>query len=327
MVDDSLAADLLAESCRFGLDALIEVHDAAEMARAGALGGDLIGINNRDLRTFVTNLAVTEHLAAQAPENALLVGESGIFTPADVKRVAAAGAPRHAGRRKPDAPSRRNRRHQGAPGLNTAVHLTWRLCTCQTTFDLIGFSHWREPMPADLTAKIFTDEDAARAHFESIRWANGRTCPHCGTVGNSTLLQGKSTRPGLYKCKDCRKQFTAVMGTVYEKSHIPLHKWLLATHLLCSSKKRHERAPTLSDARFRLLPHGVVYGSSHPRSDERRRRQHRLWVLTAARLKSTKPSSETFVSKRQGASGGAGHKMKVVSLVERNTGRVPARLS
>lgn len=88
-----------------------------------------------------------------------------------------------------------------------------------------------------LTDKIFHNEDAARAHFEGIRWPEGRTCPHCGTVGNSTLLKGKTTRPGLYKCKDCRKPFTATMGTIYERSHIPLHKWLLATHLMCSSKK------------------------------------------------------------------------------------------
>jgi transposase-like protein len=92
-------------------------------------------------------------------------------------------------------------------------------------------------MTADLTNPIFTDETKAREHFESLRWSNGRSCPHCGTVGNSTLLQGRSTRPGLYKCKDCRKPFTAVMGTVYEKSHIPLHKWLLATHLMVASKK------------------------------------------------------------------------------------------
>lgn len=88
-----------------------------------------------------------------------------------------------------------------------------------------------------LTDKIFHDEDAARAHFEAIRWPDGRTCPHCGTVNNSTLLKGKSTRPGLYKCKGCRKPFTATMGTIYERSHIPLHKWLLATHLMVSSKK------------------------------------------------------------------------------------------
>lgn len=92
-------------------------------------------------------------------------------------------------------------------------------------------------MTADLTNPIFHDEETAREHFESLRWPDGRVCPHCGTVGNSTLLQGKSTRPGLYKCKDCRKPFTAVMGTVYERSHIPLHKWLLATHLMASSKK------------------------------------------------------------------------------------------
>jgi transposase-like protein len=88
-----------------------------------------------------------------------------------------------------------------------------------------------------LSDKIFHDEDAARVHFERIRWPEGRVCPHCGTMDNSTLLKGKSTRPGLYKCKDCRKPFTATMGTLYERSHIPLHKWLLATHLMVSSKK------------------------------------------------------------------------------------------
>ncbi len=90
---------------------------------------------------------------------------------------------------------------------------------------------------ANLTDPIFNNEDAARAHFEAIRWSDGRVCPHCGTVGNSTLLQGKTTRAGLYKCKDCRKPFTATMGTIYERSHIPLHKWLLATQLMCASKK------------------------------------------------------------------------------------------
>lgn len=89
----------------------------------------------------------------------------------------------------------------------------------------------------DLTAPIFTDEAKALAHFEAQRWPNGRACFHCGTVGNSTLMKGRTTRPGLYKCKDCRKPFTAVMGTVFEKSHIPMHKWLLATHLLVASKK------------------------------------------------------------------------------------------
>ena len=92
---------------------------------------------------------------------------------------------------------------------------------------------------ADLTNPIFHNEDAARAHFEALRWPQGPVCPHCGTVGNATEMKGRTTRPGLYKCKEreCRKPFSATMGTLYERSHIPLHKWLLATHLMCASKK------------------------------------------------------------------------------------------
>jgi len=93
-------------------------------------------------------------------------------------------------------------------------------------------------MPAiSLTDPIFTNEDAARAHFEKLRWPDGPVCPHCGVIDNATELKGKSHRPGLYKCHDCQKPFTATIGTLYERSHIPLHKWLLATHLLCASKK------------------------------------------------------------------------------------------
>lgn len=94
-------------------------------------------------------------------------------------------------------------------------------------------------MTTDLTAKIFHDEDAAREHFQALRWPHGPVCPHCGTVDNATEMNGRTTRPGLFKCKskECRKPFTATMGTLYEKSHIPLHKWLLATHLMCASKK------------------------------------------------------------------------------------------
>ncbi|MFI4977001.1 MAG: indole-3-glycerol-phosphate synthase, partial [Caulobacterales bacterium] len=92
MVDDALAADLIAEAARFGLDVLVEAHDEAEMARAAALGANLIGVNNRDLRTFVTDLATTARLAPLAPAGALLVTESGIATPADAARLEAAGA-------------------------------------------------------------------------------------------------------------------------------------------------------------------------------------------------------------------------------------------
>ncbi|MCA3714510.1 indole-3-glycerol phosphate synthase TrpC [Phenylobacterium sp.] len=92
MVDDILAAELLSEAARLGMDALVEVHDEVEMDRAGQLGARLVGVNNRDLRTFVTDLAVTERLAAQRPENAELVTESGIFTRADAERLSHSGA-------------------------------------------------------------------------------------------------------------------------------------------------------------------------------------------------------------------------------------------
>jgi len=92
-------------------------------------------------------------------------------------------------------------------------------------------------MTTDLTNPIFTDEEAARKHFEAIRWPDGPICPFCGLVDDAVELKGQSTRPGLYKCHGCQKPFTATIGTVYERSHIPLHKWLLATHLMAASKK------------------------------------------------------------------------------------------
>lgn len=92
MVDDSVAAELMAEAARFGMDALVEVHDEAEMARAGKLGATLVGVNNRDLRTFNVDLAITERLASEAPDNALLVTESGLFTAADAARLERSGA-------------------------------------------------------------------------------------------------------------------------------------------------------------------------------------------------------------------------------------------
>ncbi|WP_426035792.1 indole-3-glycerol phosphate synthase TrpC [Brevundimonas sp. DC300-4] len=92
MIDDVLAGELLSEAKRFGMDALIETHDEAEMERAAALRGDLVGINNRSLRTFDVDLRATARLAPLSPAGSLLVAESGIFSPADVLEVSSAGA-------------------------------------------------------------------------------------------------------------------------------------------------------------------------------------------------------------------------------------------
>jgi transposase-like protein len=88
----------------------------------------------------------------------------------------------------------------------------------------------------DITAPRFTDENAAREHLESLHWPDGPFCPHCGSF-NATRLQGGHHRAGLVQCNDCRQQYTVTVGTVFERSKVPLNKWVLANHLLCSSKK------------------------------------------------------------------------------------------
>src|SRR6185312_2082771 len=89
----------------------------------------------------------------------------------------------------------------------------------------------------DLTNPAFTNEDKAREFLEASRWPEGPVCPHCGQMETVKALGGKSMGAGWYHCNDCREKFTVRVGTLYERSHIPLHKWLLATHLLTSSKK------------------------------------------------------------------------------------------
>jgi transposase-like protein len=90
----------------------------------------------------------------------------------------------------------------------------------------------------DLRDPIFHDDAAAREYLETVLWPQGPVCPRCGVMGDRiTKLQGKSTRPGVYNCKDCRKPFSVTVGTVMERSHIPLSKWVLATRLMAASKK------------------------------------------------------------------------------------------
>ena len=87
----------------------------------------------------------------------------------------------------------------------------------------------------NITAPIFHNEEAAREHIEASRWNGEPTCPHCGST--KVRRMGGKTQAGMFLCNDCRDKFTVRTGSVMERSHVPLHKWLLATHLLASSKK------------------------------------------------------------------------------------------
>ena len=92
-------------------------------------------------------------------------------------------------------------------------------------------------MQSAFKAPYLSNEEAAIAYIEAWLWPAGPVCPHCGVVDEATKLQGKTTRPGLWKCRACRKPFTVRRGTVFESSHVPLHIWLQAIYLICSSKK------------------------------------------------------------------------------------------
>lgn len=175
----------------------------------------------------------------------------------------------------------------------------------------------------DLTNPIFTDADAARAHFEAIRWPNGACCPHCGQFDTVKPLGGKSMGAGWYHCKDCRKKFTAAVGTIYERSHIPMTKWLLATHLMCASKKG---ISTHQLHRMLGLPYKTAWFMAH-RIREGMRELHPTGPLGGEGK--TVEVDETYVggkeknkhrNKRHSMGGGAGKEI-VFSLVERE-GRV-----
>jgi transposase-like protein len=173
----------------------------------------------------------------------------------------------------------------------------------------------------DLTNPIFSDLDKARAHFEAIRWPDGAYCPFCGQFDSVKVLGGKSMGPGWYHCKDCRKKFTAAVGTIYERSHIPMAKWLLATHLMCASKKgisAHQLHRMLG------LPYKTAWFMAH-RIREGMRELHPSGPLGGEGK--TVEADETFIggkeknrhrSKRASSRlGGSWGKETVLSLVER----------
>jgi hypothetical protein len=94
-------------------------------------------------------------------------------------------------------------------------------------------------MQSALNVPHLWNEEAGIAYVEVRLWPDGPICPHCGTVNEATRLKGKTTRPGPWKCraKECRKPSTVRMGTIFESSHVPMHIWLQAIYLMCSSKK------------------------------------------------------------------------------------------
>ena len=167
-------------------------------------------------------------------------------------------------------------------------------------------------MVSALSAPHFHDEKAAFAYVEARVWPDGPSCPHCDGVERISLMGGKSTRKGLYKCYQCRKPFTVRIGTIFEGSHIALNIWLQAMYLIAGSKKGIS-----SNQLHRTL--GVTLKTAWFMS-------HR--IREAMRTGGLAPMSgivevdETFIGNKEGVEirRGWSHKMKVLSLVSRETG-------
>jgi transposase-like protein len=182
----------------------------------------------------------------------------------------------------------------------------------------------------NLTDPIFNNNDKAREHLETLRWEHGVYCPHCGNTDEASLhrLEGKSHRPGLYQCNACRQHFTVTVGTVMERSKIPLAKWVLAFHLMAASKKGMS-----AHQLHRML--GVTYKTAWFMA-HRIREAMKEDVSTAGPLGGegkTVEADETYIGKREtprkpspqrrgrpftkSGKGGGAQKRIVVGLVER----------
>jgi transposase-like protein len=168
-----------------------------------------------------------------------------------------------------------------------------------------------------LSRPEFHDEDAAFAYVEARIWAAGRVCPHCGVVDKSGKLAGKTTRPGLWKCYACRKPFTVKIGTIFEASHVPMNLWLQAIYLMCASKKGIS-----SNQLHRTL--GVTLKTAWFMSHRIREAMRDDGGVNFGAGGGTVEVDETFIGTRfkktKTARGGA-HKNKVLTLVDRTTGR------
>ncbi len=167
-----------------------------------------------------------------------------------------------------------------------------------------------------LNAKHFKDEVAAYAFVEARVWPEGRICPHCGVVEKSGPLKGKSTRVGVYKCYACRKPFTVKVGTIFESSHIPMHVWLQAMFLLCSSKKGMS-----ANQLHRIL--GVTLKSAWFMAHRIREAMADGSVTPFGSGGTPVEADETYIGRRRRKGDderGFQHKMKVLTLIDRETG-------
>jgi transposase-like protein len=172
-------------------------------------------------------------------------------------------------------------------------------------------------MSAILQKPIFTDETKAREWLEARIWPNGPTCPHCGNADKTriTSLHGKAHRPGLYQCNECREQFTVTVGTVFERSKIPLTKWLAALFLLCSSKKGMS-----THQMHRMLD--ISYKSTWFMTHRLREAMRTGGLTPLGGEGKTVEVDETYIGRQEGQTKepkarGFAHKNVVLTLVER----------
>src|SRR5450755_4049789 len=169
-------------------------------------------------------------------------------------------------------------------------------------------------MSAILQNPIFNDETKAREWFEARVWPNGPTCPHCGNADQSKIgaLKGKAHRVGLYQCNECREQFTVTVGTVFERSKLPLTKWLAALFLMVSSKKGIS-----SHQLHRML--GISYKSTWFMTHRLREAMRTGGLAPMGGAGAIVEIDETFIGKKEGVETrrGYAHKHIVLSLVER----------
>ena len=171
-------------------------------------------------------------------------------------------------------------------------------------------------MVSALSAPHFHNEQAAFDYVEAHVWPTGPVCPHCGGVVRISKMGGKSTRTGLYKCYQCRKPFTVRIGTIFESSHVPLHMWLQAIYLIAGSKKG-----VSSNQLHRIL--GVTLKTAWFLSHRIREAMRSGDLAPFGSGGGFVEVDETYIGREKGKEKKRGyqHKMKVLSLLDRDTGR------